>query len=67
MDFTGDPSKLHVQSPKSPRRHRKHVTPASTTRMLAALEGKEEAQDEVFQSPPRELQNPRWGVENSLI
>uniref|UniRef100_K1PW57 Uncharacterized protein n=1 Tax=Magallana gigas TaxID=29159 RepID=K1PW57_MAGGI len=58
MDLPGDLSRLHVKSPKSPRQHRKHVTPPSTTRMLAALEGKEDNQDEVFQTPPRELQNP---------
>lgn len=60
MDLPGDLSRLHVKSPKSPRQHRKHVTPPSTTRMLAALEGKEDNQDEVFQTPPRELQNPRY-------
>lgn len=59
MDLPGELSRLHVKSPKSPRQHRKHVTPPSTTRMLAALDGKENNQDEVFQTPPRELQNPR--------
>lgn len=67
MDLPGDLSRLHVKSPKSPRQHRKHVTPPSTTRMLAALEGKEDNQDEVFQTPPRELQNPRYRYSLKMI
>lgn len=59
MELGGDVSRLHVKSPKSPRRHRKQTTPPVSTRVLAVLEGKD--QDEVFQSAPRELQNPRWG------
>ncbi|XP_048763860.1 BAI1-associated protein 3-like isoform X3 [Ostrea edulis] len=57
MELGGDVSRLHVKSPKSPRRHRKQTTPPVSTRVLAVLEGKD--QDEVFQSAPRELQNPR--------
>lgn len=67
MDLPGDLSRLHVKSPKSPRQHRKHVTPSSTTRMLAALEGKEDNQDEVFQPPPRELQNPRYRYSLKMV